>query len=84
MSPSAGTVGDSCGNAMAESVNGAYETGLVRRREPFRDLGDPELATFRWVSWRDSKRPHRSLGHRTPQAVEIEYHANQAAQAASL
>ena len=51
---------------------------------PFRDLGDPELATFRWVSWRDSKRPHRSLGHRTPQAVEIEYHANQAAQAASL
>ncbi len=34
MSPSAGTVGDSYGNAMAESVNGAYETGLVRRREP--------------------------------------------------
>lgn len=29
-------------------------------------------------------RPHRSSGHRTPEAVETEYYASQAAQAASL
>ena len=52
MLPSAGTVGDSYDNAMAESADGAYKTELVWRRKPFRDLRDLELATFRWVSWR--------------------------------
>ena len=84
MLPSTGTVGDSYDNAMAESVNGAYKTELVWRRKPFQDLRDLELATFRWVSWWNSKRLHQSLGYRTPEAVETEYHANQAAQAASL
>lgn len=82
--PSTGTVGDSYDNAMAESVNGAYKTELVWWRKPFQDLRDLELATFRWVLWWNSKRLHRSLGHRTPQAVETEYYTNQAAQAASL
>lgn len=84
MLPSAGTVGDSYDNAMAESADGAYKTGLVWRRKPFRDLRDLELATFRWVSWWNSKRLHRSLGYRTPGRTETEYYANQAAQAAPL
>ena len=84
MLPSTGTVGDSYDNAMAESADGAYKTELVWRRKPFADLKDLELATFRWVSWWNSKRLHQSLGYRTPEAVETEYHANQAAQAASL
>ena len=42
-----------------------------------------ELATFRWVSWWNSKRLHQSLGCRTPEQIETEYHANQAAQAVS-
>ena len=84
MLPSTGTVGGFYDNAMAESVNGAYKSELVWRREPFHDLKDLELATFRWVSWWNSKRPHRSLGCRTPEAVETEYYTNQAAQAASL
>ena len=84
MLPSTGTVGGSCGNAMAESVNGAYRTELVWRRKPFRDLGNLELATFRWISWWNSKRLHQSLGYRTPEAVETEYYQHQAAQTASL
>ncbi len=84
MPPSAGTVGDSYGNAMTESVNGAYKTELVWRRKPFRDLADLELATFWWVSWRNSKRLHQSLGYGTPEEAETEYYANQAAQAVSL
>ena len=82
--PSTGTVGDSYDNAMAESADGAYKTELVWRRKPFADLKDLELATFRWVSWWNSKRLHQSLGYRTPEAVETEYHQHQAAQAASL
>ena len=84
MLPSTGTVGDSYGNAMAESADGAYKTELVWRRKPFADLKDLELATFRWVSWRNSKRLHQSLGYRTPEALETEYHQHQAAQAAPL
>ena len=84
MLPSTGTVGDSYDNAMAESADGAYKTELVWRRKPFADLKDLELATFRWVSWWNSKRLHQSLGYRTPEAVETEYYQHQAAQAASL
>ena len=84
MLPSTGTVGDSYDNAMAESADGAYKTELVWRRRPFADLKDLELATFRWVSWWNSKRLHQSLGYRTPEAVEAEYHQHQAAQAAPL
>ena len=84
MLPSTGTVGDSYDNAMAESADGAYKTELVWRRKPFRDLRDLELATFRWVSWWNSKRLHQSLGYRTPERTETEYYANQAAQAAPL
>ena len=67
---------------MAESADGAYKTELVWRRKPFRDLRDLELATFRWVSWWNSKRLRRSLGYGTPERTETEYYANQAAQAA--
>ena len=86
MLPSTGTVGDSYDNAMAESADGAYKTELVWRRKPFADLKDLELATFRWVSWRglEAPAPVRSLGYRTPEAVETEYYQHQAAQAASL
>ena len=73
MLPSTGTVGDSYDNAMAESVNDTYKTELVWRRKPFADLAEPELATFRWVSWWNSKRLHRSLGYRTPERTETEF-----------
>lgn len=69
---------------MTEYADDTYKTELVWRRKPFADLAEPELATFRWVSWWNSKRLHQSLGYRTPQAVETEYYTNQAAQAASL
>ena len=84
MLPSTGTVGDSYDNAMAESADGAYKTELVWRRKPFHDLKDLELATFRWVSWWNSKRLRRSLGYGTPERTETEYYANQAAQAVPL
>ena len=68
---------------MTEYADDTYKTELVWRRKPFADLAEPELATFRWVSWWNSKRLHQSLGCRTPQAAETKYHRHQAAQAAS-
>ena len=62
MPPSTGTVGDSYDNAMAESADGAYKTELVWRRKPFLDIDDPELATFRWVSWRGLEAPAPAPG----------------------
>ena len=79
-----GTVGEPYDNAMAESADGAYETELVWWRKPFADLAELELATFRWVSWWNSKRLHQSLGYRTPEQIETECYADQAVQAASL
>ena len=82
MLPSTGTVGDSYDNAMAESADGAYRTELVWRRQPFRDLAELELATFRWVSWRGLEASAPVLGLRTLERTGTEYYANQAAQAA--
>ena len=62
----------------------ACKTELVWRRKPFADLAELELATFRWVSWWNSKRLHQSLGYRTPEQIETEYYADQAVQAALL
>lgn len=71
---STGMVGDPYDNATDESVNGAYKTELVWRRRPFADLKELELATFRWVSWWNSKRLYQSLGYKMPEAVETEYY----------
>ena len=62
MPPPTGTAGDPYGNAMAEGADGAYRTGLVRRRKPFRDPRDPESATFRRVSWRGPEASAPALG----------------------
>lgn len=62
MPPPTGTVGDSYGNAMGGSADGAYRTELVWRRKPFRDLRDLELATFRRVSWRGLEASAPALG----------------------
>ena len=57
-----GTVGDSRDNAMAESADGAYRTGLVWRRKPFHDPKDLGPATFRRVSRRGPEASAPALG----------------------
>jgi putative transposase len=66
---SIGTVGDSYDNAMAESLNGLYKTECYYRQEFWANVREIELATSSWVAWYNSRRPHSSLGDRTP----IEY-----------
>ena len=84
MPPPAGTAGDPYGSAMAEGADGAYRTGLVRRRKPFRDPRDPEPATFRRVSRRGPEASAPVLGPQDTGTDRTGYYANQTAQAAPL
>jgi transposase InsO family protein len=74
---STGTVGDSYDNALAESVNGAYKTELIRRSAPFETVQALETATFQWVSWWNGQRLHQHLGYHTPTEMEARYYQTQ-------
>lgn len=65
---SVGSTGDSYDNALAESVNGAYKTELVRGRF-FESVAQLEVATAGWVCWWNRQRLHQGLGFRAPQEV---------------
>jgi putative transposase len=73
--PSAGTVGDSYDNALAEAVNNLYKTELIRQRGPWRTVEQVELATLNWVWWWNSQRLHGELDMRTPSEVEANHYA---------
>ena len=75
---STGSVGDSYDNALAETVNGAYKTELIKRSDPFESVHALEQATFQWVSWWNQERLHQHLDYRTPAEVETLYHQTKA------
>ena len=68
---SAGTVGDSYDNALAETVIGLYKTELVRRHGPWRNLEHLELATLDWYNHR---RLHSWCGNIPPVEYEASYY----------
>lgn len=67
---SIGTVGDSCDNAMAETVIGLYKTECVRVDGPFKTVEELELATLMWVDWYNTGRLHSALGYVPPAEYE--------------
>jgi putative transposase len=77
--PSIGTVGDSFDNALAETVNGAYKTELIRGPDqgPWRTVDELELATLSWVHWWNTDRLHGYLGDVPPAEFEAAYAAEQ-------
>jgi transposase InsO family protein len=48
---SLGSVGDSYGNALAETINGPYKAEVIWRRAFWRSLEQVEVATLEWVDW---------------------------------
>ena len=68
--PSIGSIGDSYDNALAETVNGLYKTELIRRRGPWRNVDEVELATLGWVTWFNTTRLHSALGDVPPAEFE--------------
>ncbi len=78
--PSIGTVGDSCDDALAETVNGYYKAELIRgpaRTGPWKTVEDVELATLGWVHWHNTTRLHGYLGDVPPAEFENTVYATQ-------
>ena len=74
---SVGSVGDSCDNAMAESVIGLYKTELIRRRGPWRHHEAVEFAILQWVDWFNNRRLLKPIGNIPPAELEHMYYQNQ-------
>ena len=49
ITPSAGSVGDSYDNALAETINGVFKAEVIHRRGPWRSFEAVECATLEWV-----------------------------------
>jgi putative transposase len=82
--PSIGSVGDSYDNALAETINGLYKTELIRRRGPWRNVDEVELATLEWVHWFNTARLHSALGDVPPDEFETAFYAAQQADPAGV
>ena len=77
---SVGSVGDSYGNAMAESIFGLFEAELVRSRGPWKSVQGLECATLEWVDWFNKRGVLGPLGHVPPAEFgENYYHQARAA-----
>jgi putative transposase len=82
--PSVGSVGDAYDNALAESEIGLFKTELIRRRGPWRNLDDVEIATLEWVDWHNNRRLHTACADLTPAELEDVYYRQHPALAEAL
>lgn len=71
---SAGTVGDSYDNALAEAVNGLYKAELIHARPAWPSATEVEFQTMNWVGWWNNHRLHATLGYATPAEVEAAHY----------
>jgi putative transposase len=76
---SAGSVGDSYDNALAETTDGLYKNELIKPRKPWRTVDEVELATLEWVWWFNNSRLHSELNYQTPAEYEANYYTSQRA-----
>jgi transposase InsO family protein len=73
--PSVGSVGDSCDNALAETINGLYKAEVIHRRGPWRGLEVVEFATLERVDWFNNRRLLEPIGNIPPAEAEARYYA---------
>jgi putative transposase len=76
--PSIGSVGDSYGNALAETANSLYKTKLIRRLGPWKSVDDVELAALSSVNWFNTVRLHGALGDVPPTEFEAAHYVHAA------
>ncbi len=62
-----------------ESFHGLFKTELIRRRGPWKDLDDVELATLERLDWFNHRRLHTALGLLPPAEYEAQRYAQQPA-----
>ena len=68
--PSVGSVGDSCDNALAETIIGLSKTEVIRWRGPWRNVEDVEFETLVWVDWFNNERLLEPIGYVPPTEFE--------------
>ena len=59
-------------NAVAERVNGIVKQEAVNRRRAFGDIAEARGAIGRYISFYNSRRPHMSIGDKTPDVVHVQ------------
>lgn len=73
--PSVGSVGDSCDNALAETINGLYKTEVIHQAaKPWR-FEAVEYATLEWVDWFNNRRLLEPIGNVPPAEAEAAFYA---------
>ena len=75
ITPSAGSVGDSYDNALAETINGVFKAEVIHRRGPWRSFETVEYATLEWVDWCNNRRLLEPLGTIPPAEAEANFYA---------
>jgi len=75
ITPSAGSVGDSYDNALAETINGVFKAEVIHRRGPWRSFEAVEYATLEWVDWFKNCRLLEPLGTIPPAEAEANFYA---------
>jgi transposase InsO family protein len=70
---SAGSVGDSYDNALAETINGLYKTEVIRKCGPWRNIDAVEYDTLEWVDWFSNRRLLEPIGNIPPAEFELAY-----------
>ncbi len=73
--PSAGSVGDSYDNALAETIHGLFKAEVIHRRGPWRSFQAVEYATLEWVDWINGRRLLEPIGHIPPAEAEAHFYA---------
>ena len=70
---SVGSVGDSYGNALAETINGLYKTEVIHRQS-WKSREAVELETLKWVDWFNHRRLLEPIGNIPPAEAEQRYY----------
>ena len=72
IAPSVGTVGDRCGNAPAETINGLFKSEVIHRRIPWRNSEAVEYAAPEWVDRFITRRLLEPIGSIPPAEAETD------------
>ena len=78
--PSVGSKGDSCDNALAETINGLYKADLIPAGAPWKTKEAVEFATLEWVSWFNHHCLLEPIGYIPPAEAEANYYRQLASQ----
>jgi putative transposase len=73
--PSAGSAGDSYGDALAETINGLYKTEVIHKRDPWRSFEAVKYATLEWVDWFQHLQLPAPAGNIPPAEAGARYYA---------